>query len=98
MSFYTCVNRFGNKMLYRGYNDNGERVQTKVPFKPTMYLQSTKSEGVWKAFDGSSVEPIELDSMSEATDFIRSMKTSTTSKFTVTTTSLLSLSKTGFLV
>ena len=71
MSFYTCVNRFGNKMLYRGYNDNGERVQTKVPFKPTMYLQSTKSEGVWKAFDGSSVEPIELDSMSEATDFIK---------------------------
>ena len=71
MSFYTCVNRFGNKMLYRGYNDNGERVQTKVPFKPTMYLQSTKSEGVWKAFDGSSVESIELDSMSEATDFIK---------------------------
>lgn len=71
MSFYTCVNRFGNKMLYRGYNDNGERVQTKVPFKPTMYLQSTKSESVWKAFDGSSVEPIELDSMSEATDFIK---------------------------
>ena len=71
MSFYTCVNRFGNKMLYRGYNDNGERVQTKVPFKPTMYLQSAKSEGVWKAFDGSSVEPIELDSMSEATDFIK---------------------------
>jgi DNA polymerase elongation subunit (family B) len=71
LSFYTCVNRFGNKMLYRGYNDNGERVQTKVPFKPTMYLQSTKSEGVWKAFDGSSVEPIELDSMSEATDFIK---------------------------
>jgi len=58
-------------MLYRGYNDSGERVQTKVPFKPTMYLQSTKSEGVWKAFDGSSVEPIELDSMSEATDFIK---------------------------
>jgi len=58
-------------MLYRGYNDNGERVQTKVPFKPTMYLQSTKSESVWKAFDGSSVEPIELDSMSEATDFIK---------------------------
>jgi len=58
-------------MLYRGYNDNGERVQTKVPFKPTMYLQSTKSEGVWKAFDGSSVESIELDSMSEATDFIK---------------------------
>jgi len=58
-------------MLYRGYNDSGERVQTKVPFKPTMYLQSTKSEGVWKAFDGSSVESIELDSMSEATDFIK---------------------------
>jgi DNA polymerase elongation subunit (family B) len=71
LSFYTCVNRYGNNILYRGYNDNGEREQTRVPFKPTMYLQSNKSESDWKALDGSGVEPIELDSMSEATDFVK---------------------------
>lgn len=71
MSFYTCVNRYGNKVLYRGYDDSGERIQKRVAFKPTMFLQSTKSESGWKALDGGSVEPIELDSMSEATEFAK---------------------------
>jgi DNA polymerase elongation subunit (family B) len=72
LSFYTCVNRYGNKILYRGYDDNGERFQTKIPFKPTMYLQSNKpATSGWKAFDGTNVEPIEIDSMSEATEFVK---------------------------
>ena len=71
MSFYTCVNRYGNNMLYRGYDDDGERVKMRVPFKPTMYVQSAKSESGWKSFDGGIVEPIELDSMSEAADFVK---------------------------
>jgi DNA polymerase elongation subunit (family B) len=71
LSFYTCVNRYGNKMLYRGYNDDGQRVQGKYPFKPTMFLQSNKPSTEWKALDGSPVEPIELESMSEASDFVK---------------------------
>jgi DNA polymerase elongation subunit (family B) len=58
-------------MLYRGYNDDGQRVQGKYPFKPTMFLQSNKPSTEWKALDGSSVEPIELESMSEASDFVK---------------------------
>jgi DNA polymerase elongation subunit (family B) len=70
MEFYTAVSRFKNNILYRGYN-NGKRVQKKVRFKPTLYVQTMKSESDWKALDGTNVEPITLDSISEATEFIK---------------------------
>lgn len=71
MSFYTCVNRYGSNILFRGYTDEGKRIQTKIPFKPTMYLQSQANDSGWKSFDGVKVDPIELDSMSEATEFVK---------------------------
>ena len=71
MSFYTCVNRYGSNILFRGYTDEGKRIQTKIPFKPTMYLKSQANERGWKSFDGVKVDPIELDSMSEATEFVK---------------------------
>ncbi len=71
MSFYTCVNRYGNNMLYRGYDDQGNPVKKRIPFEPTMYLVSQKATGEWKTLHGQSVEPIKLDSMSEANDFIK---------------------------
>ena len=61
MSFYTCVNRYGSNILFRGYTDEGKRIQTKIPFKPTMYLKSQANESGWKSFDGVKVDPIELD-------------------------------------
>lgn len=67
MKFYTSVERFGNSIFYRGYQD-GERVKKRVPFKPTLYI-SGKSE--WKTLDGKAVAPIEFDSMRDATDFIK---------------------------
>ena len=70
MTFYTCVNRYGKNILYRGYDDNGNRIHRKVPFKPTLFLPSKKSDTIWKALDGTPVEPIQLDSMSEAKDFV----------------------------
>ena len=69
MSFYTCVNRYGNKILYRGYDDEGKPFLKRVPFKPTMYLPSSRPGDGWSALDGTPVESIELDSMSEARDF-----------------------------
>ena len=67
MKFYTSVERFGNSIFYRGYQD-GERIKKRVPFKPTLYV-SGKSE--WKTLDGKPVAPISFDSMREATDFIK---------------------------
>ena len=70
MSFYTSVHRYGNKMLFRGYDSNGNRIHKKVPFKPTFYLP-TKKPSEWKSLDGASVEPMKIESMSEAKDFVK---------------------------
>ena len=68
MEFYTSVLRYGSSILYRGYKD-GEAVKKKIPFKPTLYVQSQKRESDWVGLDGTPVEPIVFDSMKEATDF-----------------------------
>lgn len=68
MSFYTSVNRYGNSILYCGYNDSGTRIETRIPFKPTLFIKSNdKSE--WISLDGTYVKPIEFDSMSAAKEF-----------------------------
>ena len=37
MSFYTNVTRYGNSILYRGYDSYGKRVYRKEHFSPTFY-------------------------------------------------------------
>jgi DNA polymerase elongation subunit (family B) len=71
MSFYTSAHRFGNKILFRGYDAKGNRIHKRVPFKPTFYLPSKTHQTDWKALDGTSVEPFELEDMSEAQDFVK---------------------------
>jgi DNA polymerase elongation subunit (family B) len=61
-------------MLYRGYDDQGKAVKARLPFEPTMYLVSQKATGEWKTLQGQPVEPIKLDSMSEASDFVKKYK------------------------
>ena len=67
--FYTCVNRMGNNILYRGYDELGETVLRKVKFSPTLYLPSSKETG-YQSIDGTHVFPREFDTMREAKDFI----------------------------
>jgi DNA polymerase elongation subunit (family B) len=71
MSFYTSVHRYGNKMLFRGYDAKGNRIHKRVPFKPTFYLPSKQPNTSWTALDGTPVEPMQLESLSEAQDFIK---------------------------
>ena len=61
-------------MLYRGYDDQGKAVKARLPFEPTMYLVSQKATGEWKTLQGQPVEPIKLESMSEASDFVKKYK------------------------
>src|SRR6056300_453624 len=70
MNFYTSVARQGNNILMRGYRADGKRLQSKIPFKPTMYVQSNTNQTTWKGLDGTPVEPVKFDSMSETQDFI----------------------------
>ena len=67
MKFYTSVERYGNRILYRGY-DGAERIQKRVPFKPTLFVDG---KGDWSTLEGKQVAPLELDSMKDATDFIK---------------------------
>jgi DNA polymerase elongation subunit (family B) len=68
MRFYTSINRYGNNLLYRGYED-GKRVKRKIPFKPTLYVKG-KGGSKFTALDGTNVDAIKLDSMREAKEFI----------------------------
>jgi DNA polymerase elongation subunit (family B) len=66
--FYTSVSRFGNQLLYRGYQD-GKRVQRKIKYCPT-YFVSTNKPTDWKALDGTPVAPLQMDSMRDAKDWV----------------------------
>lgn len=68
MSQYTCVNRYGNSILYRGYNDNGVRIHSRVKFKPTFFLK-TNNASDWRSLDDVPVEPMSFDNMAAAKDF-----------------------------
>lgn len=68
MEFYTCVNRLGNDLLYRGYLD-GQRVTRKIRFSPTLFVKSSKKTG-YHAIDGTSVEPRQFDTMRDAKEYV----------------------------
>lgn len=64
MKFYTNVTRYGNKILYRGV-ENGKRVQLRIPYKPTLFVESSRATGKYKTLYGKPVEPMEFGSMKE---------------------------------
>ena len=70
--FYTSVERLGNKLLYRGYDDDGKKISHRIAYKPTLYLKSKKTVTDWKALDGTPVEPLQFGSMSEVKEFQKS--------------------------
>ena len=72
MNFYTNVTRYGNSLLYMGYK-GGQRVKQRIPFKPKLYIKTSKSvsEGGYATLDNLLVEPIEFDSMKDATEFVK---------------------------
>jgi DNA polymerase elongation subunit (family B) len=67
-SFYTSVARYGNQILYRGYNGNGNPISHKYKFEPTFFVPSNKPSQ-WKTLHGKEVQPIGFKTMKEAKDF-----------------------------
>ena len=72
MEFYTNLSRYGNSLLYRGYKD-GKRMHVKVPFSPTLYVPVEKPTK-FKSLDGKFVEPIKMETMREAKEFLERYK------------------------
>jgi len=69
MRFYTNVASHGKFLLVRSIQD-GKHVQEKIPFRPTLFVNSAK-ESKYKTLSGRSVEPIEFDDLNEAKDFLK---------------------------
>jgi DNA polymerase elongation subunit (family B) len=59
----------GNNILYRGYDEKGEAVLRKVPFSPTLYLQTNKPTG-YSSIDGTPLAPRQFETMREAKEFM----------------------------
>jgi DNA polymerase elongation subunit (family B) len=74
MSFYTSVVKLGNSILYRGYNDHGNKIQHKYTFQPTFYAPTRNTKSEWKTLDGTPVEPMQFNDMKSAKDFYDRMK------------------------
>ena len=72
MEFYTNVARYGNMLLYRGYK-NGRKVQEKIKYKPTLFVNTPKPTP-WKSLTGVPVAPVQMESMRDAKEWIAANK------------------------
>ena len=70
MDFYTNVVRYGNNLLIREVK-NGQRVNSKLKYKPTMFVPVMKQTN-WKTLDGKYVTPIQHESIKECTEWLKS--------------------------
>lgn len=69
MKFYTSVNRYGNEILYRGYN-YGRQDTYRVKHSPTLYLP-TKEKTQTKSIFGHNLKKQRFDNMRSASDFVK---------------------------
>ena len=74
MSFYTSVVRYGNSMLYRGYDPKGKKVYKRDPsFQPEFFVSSQK-ETDWRGLDDSSIGSVSFAGMREAKNWLEENK------------------------
>ena len=67
---YTNVLCKGNRILYRGYDSNFQRIQKSSNFAPSLFVPSQK-ESKWKSLEGENLEEINFPSINECRDFIK---------------------------
>ncbi len=67
--YYTNVCVHGNHILFRGVN-NGRRVESKIKYSPTLFLQSNK-KSEWHSLFNEPLEPMKFETIREARDFVK---------------------------
>ena len=72
MRFYTNITQWGNNLLLREVV-NGERINRKVKYSPTLYASVLK-ETPYKTLDGKYVTPVKHDTIKDAKEWIESYK------------------------
>lgn len=70
MSFYTSVDTYMNRIVYRGYNDHGKPIMHKYEFSPTLF-EPSKTETGWRGIHGENVAPRVFDSPSAMRDWLK---------------------------
>jgi DNA polymerase elongation subunit (family B) len=74
MNFYTSVERFGNTILHRGY-ENGRRFSKKINCEPTLFIPTKEQETEYVALLGNQpLKAKKFDNMSDAKDFVEKYK------------------------
>lgn len=69
--FYTCVNRRGNNILYRGYDEDGMKVYNKFKFRPKLFIESSEPNCDWTSLEGTSLEMVRFDTLSDSRQFTK---------------------------
>ena len=69
MKFYTSAIQRGNNIYLRGY-DNGRRINRKIQYEPYLFVPS-KKESEYHTLDGTPVEKITFENISEGKDFLK---------------------------
>lgn len=79
--YYTHASTRYGKVLYRGYEvtDSGarKRISGKVPYKPSLYLETTDQDSPFKSIYGVPLRKREFESISAAKEYIKSYETVT---------------------
>jgi len=70
MSFYTSVDTYMNRVIYRGYNDSGKPVSHKYNFEPTMFEYCEEETG-WKSIHGHNVKQKLLNSPKDLREYVK---------------------------
>jgi DNA polymerase elongation subunit (family B) len=73
MSFYTNVQCVGDYILFRGVDDNGERVSYRTKYTPTLFVHSDK-KSKYKTLDGKRVSPILQGGIKDARETLKQYK------------------------
>ena len=71
--FYTNISMRGKNILYRGIDEDGNRITRKEQFSPTLFVPS-QTETEWKTLEGFYVEPFQPGTIQETREFINQYK------------------------
>ena len=72
--FYTHVEKSGNSILYRGYDDSGKRFSKKVDFQPSLFVESKTATEYKSLLGNKNLARKRFENMREAMDFVEKYK------------------------
>ena len=71
-TFYTCVDRYSNDILFRGYKD-GQPIRERIQYKPTLYVPGN-SNSKFRTLEGRPVDSVNPGTMRDCRQFIDEYK------------------------